>query len=131
MKPVAGLFVLAVAALAGCASEDRVTPAPAPVVVNPPPSTVVVPPQASATVPPGTVVVAPAPAPLQAGYGRVETIVPVPASAAGGTVPSTTKRIGVRMDNGVMQYLDTDAAGLSVGDRVQITTNGTMKHPAP
>ena len=131
MKPAAGLFVVALAALAGCASEDRVTPAPAPVVVNPPPSTVVVPPQASATVPPGAVVVAPAPGPLQAGYGRVETIVPVPASAAGATAPSATKRIGVRMDNGVMQYLDTDATGLSVGDRVQITSNGTMKHPVP
>ena len=131
MKLAAGLSVLALAALAGCASEDRVTPAPAPVVVNPPPSTVVVPPQASATIPPGAVVVAPAPAPLQAGYGRVETIVPVPASAVGGTAPSATKRIGVRMDNGVMQYLDTDATGLSVGDRVEITSNGTMRHPAP
>lgn len=131
MKLAAGLSVLALAALAGCASEDRVTPAPAPVVVNPPPATVVVPPQASATVAPGTVVVAPAPAPLQAGYGRVETIVPVPSSAAGGTVPSTTKRVGVRMDNGVTQYLDTDATGLSVGDRVQITSNGYMRHPAP
>ena len=130
MKLLLGLSALALAALAGCATEDRVTPAPAPVIVNPPANTVVVPPQSSATVP-GTVVVAPAPAPLQAGYGRIETIVPVPAAAAGSTAPSNNKRIGVRMDNGVFQYFDTNAADLSVGDRVQITADGKMIHPVP
>ena len=128
MKLLASLTVLALAALAGCAHEDRVIPAPAPVVVNPPPSTVVVPPQSSATVP-GTVVVAPAPAPLQAGYGRVDRIVPVPAAAAGSTVPPSTKRVGIRMDNGIVQYLDTNATGLSIGDRVEITGDGMMRRP--
>lgn len=133
MKLVAGVSVLsALAALAGCATEDRVTPAPPPVVVNNPPA-VVVPPQAQATVPPGTaVVVAATPAPLVAGNGRVETIVPVPSSAAaGGTAVSANKRVGVRMDNGVVQYLDTNAAGLSVGDRIEITSDGMMRRPAP
>lgn len=132
MRLIAGIsFLAALGALAGCATEDRVTPAPAPVVVNPPASTVVVPPQAS--VAPGTaVVVAPAPAPLQAGAGRIETIVPVTSAAAGGTSASTAnKRVGVRMDNGVIQYLDTSAANLSVGDRVEITGDGMMRHPAP
>ncbi len=127
MKLFAALSVIALGALAGCAAEDQVRPAPAPVVVNPPSSTVVVPPQASAA--PGTVVVAPAPSPLVAGSGRVETIVPIPSAAAGGSVPSSHKRVGIRMDNGVVQYLDTDATGLSVGDRVQITTDGYMRHP--
>jgi hypothetical protein len=123
-------LVAALAALAGCAHEDRVTPAPAPVVVNPPSSTVVVPPQSSTTVP-GTVVVAPAPAPLAAGVGRVETIVPVPASAAAGaSAPSNNKRVGIRMENGVVQYVDTNAVGLSVGDRVEITPEGYMRRPA-
>lgn len=130
MKVLAALPVIALGVLAGCATEDRVTPAPAPVVVNPPPSTVVVPPQSSAA-PSGAVVVAPAPAPLQVGYGRVETIVPMQTAAAGGTTPSTHKRVGVRMDNGVVQYLDTDAAGLSIGDRVEITSDGRMRRPAP
>ena len=131
MNRFAGVsLVAALAALAGCATEDRVTPAPAPVVVNPPASTVVVPPQSSATVP-GAVVVAPAPAPLQIGFGRVETIVPVPSSAAAGSsAPSANKRVGIRMDNGVVQYLDTNAAGLSVGDRVEITGEGYMRRPA-
>jgi hypothetical protein len=131
MKLVAGFSLSTLAALAGCAHEDRVIPAPAPVVVNPPPpSTVVVPPQSSATVP-GAVVVAPAPAPLQAGYGRVETIVPVPAAAAGATVPPATKRVGIRMDSGIVQYLDTNATGLSIGERIEITSDGMMRRPAP
>jgi hypothetical protein len=133
MKPYAIVpLAAALAALAGCATEDRVTPAPAPVVVNPPASTVVVPPQSSATVPGSAVVVAPAPAPLQAGIGRVETIVPVPASAAaGGSAASGNQRVGVRMENGVVQYFDTNAAGLSVGERVEITSDGNMRRPVP
>lgn len=134
MKLLAGVSLLgALAALAGCATEDRVTPAPPPVVVNNPPSTVVVPPQAQATVPPGSaVVVAPAPAPLVAGIGRVETIVPLPSSAAaGGSAANANKRVGVRMENGVVQYIDTNAANLSIGDRIEITSDGMMRRPAP
>ena len=131
MKQLASVsLVAALAALAGCATEDRVTPAPAPVVVNPPASTVVVPPQSSATVP-GAVVVAPAPAPLQAGLGRIETIVPVPSAAAGASASAGSKRVGIRMDNGTVQYLDTSAAGLAIGDRVEITPEGYMRRPAP
>ena len=130
MKLAATLPILALATLAGCATEDRVIPAPAPVVVNPPANTVVVPPQSSAAVP-GAVVVAPAAAPLQAGYGRVETIVPIPAAASGATAPSSNKRVGIRMDNGAVQYLDTNATGLSIGDRVEITSDGMMRRPAP
>lgn len=131
MKLAASVSIVALAALAGCATEDRVTPAPAPVVVNPPASTVVVPPQSAATVP-GAIVVAPAPAPLQAGIGRIETIVPSPsAAAAGASAPSNNKRVGIRMDNGTVQYLDTNAAGLAIGDRIEITSEGYMRRPAP
>lgn len=131
MKLAASISIVALAALAGCATEDRVTPAPAPVVVNPPASTVVVPPQSAATVP-GAVVIAPAPAPLQAGSGRIETIVQAPTAAgAGATAPGSNKRVGVRMDSGIVQYIDTNAAGLAIGDRVEITTDGYMRRPAP
>ena len=121
----------ALAALAGCATEDRVTPAPAPVVVNPPASTVVVPPQSSATVPGSAVVVAPAPAPLQVGFGRIETLVPAPSAAAGASAASRNQRVGLRMDNGVLQYVDTDAVGLAIGDRVEITSEGNLRRPVP
>jgi hypothetical protein len=140
------LSSLAVAILAaGCATESRVTSAPAPVVVAPAaapyvlaPAGMVVVPQASTagTVvvpqasPAGMVVVAPAAAPLRVGLGRIESILAVPSAAAGGTAPSSTKRIVMRMDDGSVQYFDTQAAGLAVGDRIEITKDGTMRHPA-
>ena len=121
----------ALAALAGCATEHAVTPAPAPVVVTPPAPVVTTAPSGAVVVPaaPSTVVVAPAPAPLQAGYGRIETIVAVPPAAAGGSSPANLKRLGVRMDNGAIQYLDVNAATLGVGDRVEITREGKLRHP--
>ena len=128
------LSSIAVAILVGCATESGITPAPAPVVVAPaaapyvlaPAGTVVVP-QASAA---GMVVVAPAAAPLRVGLGRIESILAVPSAAAGGTAPSLTKRIVMRMDDGSVQYFDTQAAGLAAGDRIEITKDGTMRHPA-
>ena len=128
------LSSIAVAILAGCATDSAITPAPAPVVVAPaaapyvlaPAGTVVVP-QAS---PAGMVVIAPAAAPLRVGLGRIESLLAVPSAAAGGTAPSSTKRIVMRMDDGSVQYFDTQAAGLAVGDRIEITKDGTMRHPA-
>jgi hypothetical protein len=128
------LSAIGLALVAGCATEHRVAPAPAPVVVPPAGTassgaTIVVP---QATAPAPAVVVAPAPAPLRAGYGRIEAIVPVPpAAVAGSSVPGANKRISVRMDDGSMQYLDTAAPNLAVGDRVQLTSDGRMIHPAP
>jgi hypothetical protein len=90
-----------------------------------PAGTVVVP-QAAA----GTIVVAPAAIALRAGFGRIESILAVPSAAAGGTAPNSTKRIVMRMDDGSVQYFDTQAAGLALGDRIEITKNGTMRHPA-
>ena len=91
MSRLAFTLSLAAAVLAGCATEHKVAPAPAPVVVAP------------AT--PGAVVVAPAAAqPLRA---------------------------GLRMDDGTIQYVDTAAGGLAIGDRVAITSDGNMRHPAP
>ena len=78
----------------------------------------------------GMVVIAPAAAPLRVGLGRIESLLAVPSAAAGGTAPSSTKRIVMRMDDGSVQYFDTQAAGLAVGDRIEITKDGTMRHPA-
>ena len=128
------LSSIAVAILAGCATESSITSAPAPVVVAPAaapyvvaPTGMVVVPQAS---PAGIVVVAPAAAPLRVGFGRIESILAVPNAAAGGTAPNSTKRIVMRMDDGSVQYFDTQAAGLGLGDRIEITRDGTMRHPA-
>ena len=126
------LSAVAIAVVAGCATESGITSAPAPVVVAPaqpayvvaPAGTVVVP-QASA----GTMVVAPAAVALRAGFGRIESILAVPSAAAGGT-SKPNSRVMMKMDDGSTQYFDTQAAGMAVGDRVEITTNGTMRHPA-
>ena len=138
------LSLIAIAVLAGCETESRVAPAPAPVVVQPAPAaaavvtvpatttaaapTVVVPSAGTAPV----VVATPAAQPLRAGTGRIEQIINLPASAAAGSsVPGATKRITVRMDDGSAQYFDTAAGDISVGERVSITNDGTMKYPAP
>jgi hypothetical protein len=129
------LSSIAVAILAGCATESRITPAPAPVVVVTPapapyviaPAGMVVVPQASAA---GAVVVAPAALALRAGFGRIESILAVPSAAAGGTASTYNKRIVMRMDDGSVQYFDTAAAGIAVGDRIEIPSDGTMRHPA-
>ena len=118
------LAPLSLAVLAACATHDRVTPAPAPVVVAPsapvvqtaPAGTVVVP-QAGVG---GTAVVVPAaPGPLRAGVGFVDSITPVP--------NSSNKRVALRMADNTLQYLDTAAVGLNVGERVEITSDGYMK----
>jgi hypothetical protein len=124
------LAPLALAVLAACATHDRVTPASAPVVVAPPPPpAVVTPAPGSAVVVPqpaaggSAVVVPPAPAPLRAGTGLIDSITPVP--------NTSNKRVGIRMADNSMQYFDTAASGMSVGERVEITPDGYMKRPAP
>jgi hypothetical protein len=125
------LSAIAIAVLAGCATEHRVQTAPAPVVVAPaqqapyvlaPAGTVVVPQSGPA----GTVVVAPQAVALRAGFGRIESILAVPNAAAGGTAAST-RRITMRMDDGSMQYFDTVAPGLAIGERIEITRDGMMR----
>ena len=139
MSRLTALSLAALAALAGCATEHKVAPAPAPVVVQPAPPVVVQQPagQPSAVVVPqsgtGAVVVTPvATGPLRAGTGRVDSIIDLtPSAAAGSSVPGANKRIGVRMDDGTLQYVDTAAHDIAVGDRVSITSDGYMRHPAP
>ncbi len=132
MSKLTVLSLAALAAIAGCATEHKVAPAPAPVVVQPAPTpapAAVVVPQAGT----GAIVVAPAAAaPLRAGTGRIDSMLDLPPSAAAGsTVPNANKRVGIRMDDGTLQYLDTAASDLAVGDRVSITSDGYMRHPAP
>jgi hypothetical protein len=141
------LSLIAVAILAACETTHRVAPAPAPITVqpSPPAAAVVVPPSSPApsasaptvivpqTTTPAPIVVAPAPAqPLRAGTGRIESILDIPPSAAAGSgIPGANKRIGIRMDDGSLQYVDTAATGIAIGDRVALTSDGYMRHPAP
>ena len=123
---VYSVSLIALALLGACASEQPATPAPAPVVIVPPQQPAVV--QAPST----PTVVASQPAQLKAGYGRVETISAVPqSSGAGSTSVGDSRRLGVRMEDGTFQYVDTPAGNIRIGDRVQFTSDGYIRHPVP
>ena len=115
------LIVLAV--LAACATSDPVTPAPAPVVVTPAP-VVTAPPATVITAPPATTVV-PTPTAIRPGPGRIETITAVPPAAAAGG--ATLRRLGIKMDDGTVQYVDTAGDGYAVGDRIELTRDGHIR----
>jgi hypothetical protein len=117
--------LIALAVLAACAVKEPVTPAPAPVVVVPapvvtaPPATVVVQPAATAPV------VVPAPTAIRPGFGRIESMTSLPpGAAAGGT---THRRFGIKMEDGTVQYVDTPAQGYSIGDRIELTSDGHIR----
>ena len=107
------LSLTALGVLAACASSDPVTPAP--VVVQPAP----------VVVQPAPVVTTPVA--IRAGHGRIESITPMPTSAATGGTVRQLKRIGIRMDDGSVQLVDTPAEGLSVGERIELTNDGQLR----
>jgi hypothetical protein len=115
------LALAAVALVAACAY--RATPAPTPVVV--------VPQQAPAVVAPAVpTVVVPQPIALRAGIGRIESISAVPVSSgAGTTAHSAMHRLGIKMNDGRVQYVDSEVPNVAVGDRVELTANGYIRHP--
>ena len=109
------LSVTALALLAACGSRQ-------PVVIVQPAAPV-------AAVPQGAAPVVQAPT-LRTGFGRIETLTAAPTASAGGTAPSAMQRIGIRMDDGSMQYVDTASAGLAAGDRIELTREGYIRrHP--
>jgi hypothetical protein len=114
------LSLAALALVAACA-EDPITPAPAPVVVVPPAAPVVTSPPAVATAP---VVV---PSAVRPGFGRIASITALPSASAGGTTPSSKQRLGIKMDDGTVQYVDSSAMGVAIGERVELTREGTMR----
>lgn len=112
--------VFAVALLGACGSRQ-----PAPIVVVPqsPPATVVTSPQAAPSAP-----VASAAASIRPGFGRIESMTPVPTTAStGSSAPSAMNRLNIRMDEGTLQLVDTPSAGLQVGDRVELTREGYIR----
>jgi hypothetical protein len=123
------LSLSALAVLAACATTDPVTPAPAPVIIAPPP--VVTAPAGTVVVPPvaGAPVVVPTPTVVRPGFGRIETITALPqmSAAAGGTA-KPMRRLGIKMEDGTVQYVDTAAEGLSLGERIEFTRDGQIKH---
>jgi hypothetical protein len=120
------LSVIALAVLAGCATEAPVQPAPAPVVVTPTPAPVVVaPPAAPSASAPVVVMAQPTPTAIRPGFGRIESIAAVPQSAAAGG--TSMRRLGIKMEDGTVQYVDTGAPGYALGDRIELTRDGYIR----
>lgn len=119
MGKVLPLSVIALALLAGCGSRQ-------PIIVVPPAPVVTTPPAApAATAPVVTQVAA-----IRPGFGRIESMTPVQTASAGGTAPTSMQRLGVRMEDGSMQVIDTAAPGLAIGERVEFTREGYIRrHP--
>ena len=118
-KLTVAFSAVALGTLVGCGS-DPVAPAPAPVVVTPPPAVVTTP------AAPPTVVVQ-STSTVRPGFGRIESISAVPPSSAatGGT---TMRRLGIKMEDGSMQYVDTAAGNIAIGERVELTSDGRIRH---
>ena len=122
MNKLAIPVALAAVALAAACSH-RAAPAPAPVVVVPQQQPAVI---ASPSTAPAVVVAQPTA--LRAGTGRIETISAVPTSSgAGSTAPGSMRRLGIKMDDGTVQYVDSDVPNVSVGERVSLTSDGYIR----
>lgn len=115
---------LGLATLYGCGSDPV---QPAPVVVTPPPPAVVTTPAPAAATPPTTVVVT-SPVAVRPGFGRVESINAAPSSSAAAAGGQTMRRLGIKMEDGTMQFVDTTAGNVALGDRVELTADGRIRH---
>jgi len=73
------------------------------------------------------------PMPYKAGSGIVQSwaAAPSPAAGASGRVDpgAGTLRMAIRMDDGTVQYVDTDSRDFPVGTRVQLTEDHIIKRP--
>ena len=69
--------------------------------------------------------------PYASGYGRVESVREAPqSSVSGGTATGASNRnlrLGLRMDDGTLQYIDTDSDQYPKGTRVLLTSDHQIK----
>lgn len=124
------LSIGALAVLGACTTYEPASPAP---VVITQPAPVVTAPAGTTVVPPvaQTPVVVPQTVALRPGHGRIEAVSAIPSSAsasAGASAPSG-HRLAVKMDDGTLQYVDTNAINLAVGDRIELTRDGYIRRP--
>jgi hypothetical protein len=124
------LPLAAVAVLAACAAPEEPRPVSPVVSSNAPVTSATGVPVVSSGPPVArTVVVVPA-AVLRPGTGVVDTVSAVPtvgAASAGASQPSGPSRLGIRMSDGSMQYVDYADRDISVGQRVELTSDGFIR----
>jgi len=128
-KPLLALSLVAAATLAACGGrsyEASVTPAPQAVVVASPTVVYSYPTGAVATyVQPSNMVVESVTV-LRPGFGRVQTIQQVVDLNGAFT---GYRRLTLRMDDNTIQVLDTRGPDISLGARVEITTDRNIRYP--
>lgn len=123
-KLALSLPLIAAAALAGCATEEYRPGTPV--------ATASGAPVASGS---GVPVVSSAPSPgrgaaIRPGTGTVESVTAVPflgSASVGAAAPGTASRLAIRMGDGTVQYLDYTDRDLTVGTRVEITSDGFIR----
>lgn len=123
--PIVVLSLLGAATLAACGGRhynEPVSVAPAAAVYMTTP-----------TYYPSGVAVAPAPgmyvetvAVLRPGFGRVESMTPVMYTNGAST---GMRRISLRMDDGSWQVVDSTGPNISIGERVEITSERYIRYP--
>jgi hypothetical protein len=78
--------------------------------------------------------------PYRSGSGTVVSVSKAPApmtsvasasdsATAGASAPETWYRLGVRMEDGSMQYIDTNSTEFPVGTRIQLTPERLIRQP--
>jgi hypothetical protein len=65
--------------------------------------------------------------PYTAGQGTVTDVMPVPTSAAAGGTAQPMLRLEIKMDNGIVQYVDTASKELTKGTRVELTQDKLIR----
>jgi len=136
--PLYPFSMAALATLAACGGYDTVTPASGAVVTAPAAGTVVTTPAPVAVAPtvvapgtvvtPGTAVIVPPSGGVHPGTGRVESSTRL-SLASGEERP--TRRLGLRMDDGTVQFVDTQAQNVDIGERVELTADNHIIYPYP
>lgn len=120
----------AAAILAGCATEEpRGTPGPVTSSGGAVVASGSVPVVSYGATPVARAVVVPVVA-VRPGSGTVESVTAVPhmgSASAGATVPGNASRLGIRMSDGTIQYVDYEARDIAVGARVELTPEGFIR----
>ena len=131
-KLALALPLAAAAALAGCAAPEEPRPV-APVTSSAPVTSGSGAPVVSSTSGAAPVsrqvVVVPA-AVLRPGTGVVDSVSAIPAlgaASAGASQPTGASRLGIRMSDGTMQYVDYADRDISVGQRIELTSDGFIR----
>lgn len=67
---------------------------------------------------------------IRAGTGVVETVSAVPfmgSATAGASAPGSASRLAIRMSDGTVQYVDYEGRDITVGSRVELSSDGYIR----